>query len=79
MTTYSRFDNSQDPYTSNWAAMGLPFEPGRTAFDGPLVSVDSAESIKADLNPQKPAHTKRPSMCPQLSVRRQSQSLSQPT
>lgn len=56
MSNTARVANSQDPYTSNWAAMGLPSESGRTAFDGPLVLVDSTESLKAikdDLNRAK--------------------------
>lgn len=33
MTTSTRLAKSQDPYATDWAAMGLPAEPGRTAFD----------------------------------------------
>jgi hypothetical protein len=43
----SFFAKSQDPYATDWAAMGLPPEQGRTAFDGPIPSAP-ADPSKAD-------------------------------
>ena len=37
-----------DAYTSDWAAMGLPSEPGRTAFDGPRAPVEPTEPTRKE-------------------------------
>lgn len=50
MTTNMHFANSQrsDPYFTDWAAMGLPPEPGTTAFSRPCAPVVPAKATPAD-------------------------------